>query len=187
MLEIFKIQELVNVNMSFLSKRLERIKPSATMAITAKAAELKVAGRDVIGLGAGEPDFDTPDDIKEANLNSIDGKNFTIHDLASVTMVAPFISPKRIVIVRYLFDQFEINQRSSRKRRPTKNGKANAISVIEDLYALLKQMPSTTDLIFLELKTSNSNPLWEMFKRLESDGHQIINKEFPNLRESDLF
>ena len=71
MLEIFKIQELVNVNMSFLSKRLERIKPSATMAITAKAAELKLAGRDVIGLGAGEPDFDTPDDIKEAGILAI--------------------------------------------------------------------------------------------------------------------
>ena len=57
--------------MSFLSKRLERIKPSATMAITAKAAELKLAGRDVIGLGAGEPDFDTPDDIKEAGILAI--------------------------------------------------------------------------------------------------------------------
>ena len=71
MLKIFKLQELVNVNMSFLSKRLERIKPSATMAITAKAAELKLAGRDVIGLGAGEPDFDTPDDIKEAGILAI--------------------------------------------------------------------------------------------------------------------
>jgi aspartate aminotransferase len=51
---------------SFLASRLARIKPSPTIAVTTKAAELKAAGRDVIGLGAGEPDFDTPDHIKEA-------------------------------------------------------------------------------------------------------------------------
>ncbi|MCM2343033.1 MAG: pyridoxal phosphate-dependent aminotransferase [Alphaproteobacteria bacterium] len=52
--------------MSILAKRLNVIKPSPTIAVTTKAAELKAAGRDVIGLGAGEPDFDTPDFIKEA-------------------------------------------------------------------------------------------------------------------------
>ena len=52
--------------MSFLAKRLARIKPSPTIAVSTKAAELKAAGRDVIGLGAGEPDFDTPEHIKEA-------------------------------------------------------------------------------------------------------------------------
>ncbi|HEY6334395.1 MAG TPA: pyridoxal phosphate-dependent aminotransferase [Alphaproteobacteria bacterium] len=52
--------------MSFLASRLARIKPSPTIAVTTKAAELKAAGRDVIGLGAGEPDFDTPEHIKEA-------------------------------------------------------------------------------------------------------------------------
>ncbi|HYB11681.1 MAG TPA: pyridoxal phosphate-dependent aminotransferase [Alphaproteobacteria bacterium] len=52
--------------MSFLASRLARIKPSQTIAVTTKAAELKAAGRDVIGLGAGEPDFDTPDHIKDA-------------------------------------------------------------------------------------------------------------------------
>ena len=57
--------------MSFLSKRLARIKPSPTMAISAKAAELKAEGRDVIGLGAGEPDFDTPENIKEAGIKAI--------------------------------------------------------------------------------------------------------------------
>ena len=57
--------------MSFLSKRLERIKPSATMAITAKATELKASGIDVIGLGAGEPDFDTPENIKDAGISAI--------------------------------------------------------------------------------------------------------------------
>lgn len=51
---------------SFLATRLDRIKPSPTLAVTTKAAELKAAGRDVIGLGAGEPDFDTPKNIKEA-------------------------------------------------------------------------------------------------------------------------
>ena len=57
--------------MTFLAKRLERIKPSPTMAITAKAAELRAEGRDVIGLGAGEPDFDTPENIKEAGIRAI--------------------------------------------------------------------------------------------------------------------
>ncbi|MDP7641483.1 MAG: pyridoxal phosphate-dependent aminotransferase [Alphaproteobacteria bacterium] len=57
--------------MTFIAKRLERIKPSPTMAITAKAAELRAEGRDVIGLGAGEPDFDTPENIKEAGIRAI--------------------------------------------------------------------------------------------------------------------
>jgi len=54
-----------------LSQTLSRIKPSATIAVTTKAAELRRAGRDVIGLGAGEPDFDTPDHIKEAAIEAI--------------------------------------------------------------------------------------------------------------------
>lgn len=52
--------------MTFLAQRLARIKPSPTIGVTQKAAELKAKGRDVIGLGAGEPDFDTPQHIKEA-------------------------------------------------------------------------------------------------------------------------
>ncbi|AGH98334.1 pyridoxal phosphate-dependent aminotransferase [Micavibrio aeruginosavorus] len=52
--------------MSILASRLSKIKPSPTIAVTTKAAELKAAGRDVIGLGAGEPDFDTPEWIKDA-------------------------------------------------------------------------------------------------------------------------
>jgi aspartate aminotransferase len=61
--------------MGFLADSLSRIKPSATIAVTDKARELRAAGRDVIGLGAGEPDFDTPDNIKEAAIKAIrDGK-----------------------------------------------------------------------------------------------------------------
>jgi aspartate aminotransferase len=61
--------------MSFLADRILRIKPSATIAVTDKARALKTAGRDVIGLGAGEPDFDTPENIKEAAIKAIrDGK-----------------------------------------------------------------------------------------------------------------
>src|SRR5476649_2047670 len=55
----------------FLAASLNRIQPSPTIAVTAKARELKAAGRDVIGLGAGEPDFDTPDNIKEAAIAAI--------------------------------------------------------------------------------------------------------------------
>ena len=57
--------------MSIVSNSLKRIKPSPTMAVTSKAREMRAAGRDVIGLGAGEPDFDTPDNIKEAAIEAI--------------------------------------------------------------------------------------------------------------------
>jgi aspartate aminotransferase len=57
--------------MAFLSEALGRIKPSATVAVTDKARALKAAGRDVIGLGAGEPDFDTPENVKEAAVRAI--------------------------------------------------------------------------------------------------------------------
>jgi len=57
--------------MGLLSDSLARVKPSPTIAVTQKAAELKAQGRDVIGLGAGEPDFDTPDNIKEAAIRAI--------------------------------------------------------------------------------------------------------------------
>jgi aspartate aminotransferase len=54
-----------------LSERVDRVKPSPTLAVTAKAADLQRAGRDVIGLGAGEPDFDTPEHIKAAAIEAI--------------------------------------------------------------------------------------------------------------------
>ena len=57
--------------MHFLSQTLDRVKPSPTIAVTTRAAELKAAGRDIIGLGAGEPDFDTPDNIKAAAIAAI--------------------------------------------------------------------------------------------------------------------
>ena len=57
--------------MTFLSATLSRVKPSPTIAVTTKAQELKAAGRDVIGLGAGEPDFDTPQNIKDAAIAAI--------------------------------------------------------------------------------------------------------------------
>ena len=57
--------------MAITAKHLSRVKPSATIAVSQKARELKAAGRDVIGLGAGEPDFDTPDNIKQAAIEAI--------------------------------------------------------------------------------------------------------------------
>lgn len=58
--------------MSFLSQTLARVKPSATIAITNRASELAAEGRDIISLSAGEPDFDTPEHIREAGKNAID-------------------------------------------------------------------------------------------------------------------
>ena len=61
--------------MAFIASSLARIKPSPTIAVTQKAAELKAAGRDVIGLGAGEPDFPTPDNIKAAGIKAIENND----------------------------------------------------------------------------------------------------------------
>ncbi len=58
--------------MTFLSATLDRVKPSPTVALTALVGELKSAGRDIIGLGAGEPDFPTPENIREAGKRAID-------------------------------------------------------------------------------------------------------------------
>ena len=57
--------------MSIVSNSLKRIKPSPTIAVTQKARELKASGKDIIGLGAGEPDFDTPENIKQAAIKEI--------------------------------------------------------------------------------------------------------------------
>ncbi len=61
--------------MSIISNSLKKIKPSPTIAVTQKARELKAEGKDVIGLGAGEPDFDTPDNIKKAAIDAINRGN----------------------------------------------------------------------------------------------------------------
>ena len=65
-----------------LSEAIQRVQPSATIAVSTKAKELKAAGEDVIGLGAGEPDFDTPENIKAAGARAIaEGKtNYTPAD-----------------------------------------------------------------------------------------------------------
>ena len=58
--------------MTIVSNNLKRIKPSPTIAVTTKAREMRAAGKDVIGLGAGEPDFDTPNNIKKAAIDAIE-------------------------------------------------------------------------------------------------------------------
>ncbi len=90
-----------------LSKRVQNIKPSQTLAITARAKELRAQGLDIIGLGAGEPDFDTPDHIKEAAIQAIrDG--FTKY-----TAVDGTPSLKQAVIDKFKRDNqldYELNQ-----------------------------------------------------------------------------
>jgi aspartate aminotransferase len=70
--------------MSFIAQRLKAIKPSPTLAITAKANKLKSEGKDIIGLGAGEPDFDTPQFIKDAAIAAMN-KGFTKYTAAGGT------------------------------------------------------------------------------------------------------
>jgi aspartate aminotransferase len=67
------MQNLKSMQESFLASSLERVKPSATIAVAQKARELQAQGRNIISLGAGEPDFDTPDNIKHAAIEAIKG------------------------------------------------------------------------------------------------------------------
>src|SRR2546430_7055908 len=70
--------------MPFLSAALARVKPSATIAVTDKARALKAAGRDVIGLGAGEPDFDTPANVKLAAIRAIEAGKTKYTDVGGI-------------------------------------------------------------------------------------------------------
>ena len=70
--------------MPFLSASLARVKPSATIAVTDKARALKAAGRNVIGLGAGEPDFDTPANIKLAAIHAIEAGKTKYTDVGGI-------------------------------------------------------------------------------------------------------
>jgi len=70
--------------MTFLSAALARVKPSATIAVTDKARALKAAGRNVIGLGAGEPDFDTPANIKLAAIHAIEAGKTKYTDVGGI-------------------------------------------------------------------------------------------------------
>ncbi len=81
-----------------LSKRVQAIKPSPTLAVTARAAKLKAEGRDIIGLGAGEPDFDTPQHIKDAAIAAIN-KGFTKY-----TAVGGTPSLKQAIIAKFKRD-----------------------------------------------------------------------------------
>jgi aspartate aminotransferase len=80
--------------MSLLAQRLNRIKPSATMGVTMKARALKAAGRDVIGLGAGEPDFDTPPNIRAAAKKAIDSGETRYTDVGGTPALKKAICAK---------------------------------------------------------------------------------------------
>jgi aspartate aminotransferase len=80
--------------MPFLAARLARIKPSATMGVTMKARALKAAGKDVIGLGAGEPDFDTPANIREAAKRAIDKGETRYTDIGGTAALKKAIQAK---------------------------------------------------------------------------------------------
>jgi len=97
--------------MTFLSAAIQRINPSPTLAVTAKAARLKAEGRDIIGLGAGEPDFDTPDFVKEAAYKAIrDGQTkYTNVDGTPALKAAIQAKFKRDNGLDYGLDQVTVN------------------------------------------------------------------------------
>src|SRR5215212_1644247 len=80
--------------MPFLSAALDRVKPSATIAVTDKARALKAAGRNVIGLGAGEPDFDTPGNVKLAAIRAIEAGKTKYTDVGGIPELKEAISAK---------------------------------------------------------------------------------------------
>jgi len=80
--------------MAFLSAALDRVKPSATIAVTDKARALKAAGRNVIGLGAGEPDFDTPANIKLAAIHAIEAGKTKYTDVGGIPELKEAIAVK---------------------------------------------------------------------------------------------
>ena len=96
--------------MSIISDSLKRIKPSPTIAVTQKARELRAAGKDVIGLGAGEPDFDTPNNIKEAAIQAIkDGDTkYTVVDGTPALKKAIIDKFKRENNLSYSTDQITV-------------------------------------------------------------------------------
>jgi len=96
--------------MSIVSNSLKRIKPSPTLAVSQKARELKAAGKDVISLGAGEPDFDTPDNIKQAAIKAInDGDTkYTAVDGTPVLKNAIIKKFKRENNLEYQVDQVTV-------------------------------------------------------------------------------
>jgi len=93
-----------------IAKKMSKIKPSPTLAVTQKAAELKAKGIDVIGLGAGEPDFDTPDHIKQAAKRAIDeGKTkYTPVDGTPELKKAIIAKFKRENALEYTMDQISV-------------------------------------------------------------------------------
>ena len=96
--------------MSIISDSLKRIKPSPTIAVTQKARELRVAGKDVIGLGAGEPDFDTPENIKNAAIKAIKSGDtkYTAVDGTPVLKKAIVDKFKRENKIKYTIDQITV-------------------------------------------------------------------------------
>jgi len=96
--------------MSIVSNNLKRIKPSPTLAVTQKARELKAAGKDIISLGAGEPDFDTPNNIKQAAIKAInDGETkYTAVDGTPVLKDAIIKKFKRENNLDYQADQITV-------------------------------------------------------------------------------
>lgn len=97
--------------MSFLSATLSRVQPSPTIAMTGKVAELRAAGRDIIALEAGQPDFDTPDHIKDAAKAAIDaGKTkYTVVDGAPDLKAAIIAKFKRDNNLIYSADQISVS------------------------------------------------------------------------------
>src|ERR1700680_1201840 len=82
------------MTMPFLSAALDRVKPSATIAVTDKARELKAAGRNVIGLGAGEPDFDTPAHIQLAAIKAIEAGKTKYTDVDGLSELKDAVAAK---------------------------------------------------------------------------------------------
>src|SRR5258708_10439375 len=95
--------------MAFIADQIMRIKPSATIAVTDKARALKLAGRDVIGLGAGEPDFDTPENIKDAAIRAIlDGRSSKYTNVDGIAELTAAFEAKFQLVTGLAYQQIHL-------------------------------------------------------------------------------
>jgi len=183
--------------MSIISDSLKKIKPSPTIAVTQKARELKAAGKDVIGLGAGEPDFDTPDNIKEAAIKAInegDTKYTAVDGTPALkkAIVEKFkkIPPSLQNIFKELFDDLRI---TSPQNGDLQNWAHQGVLMLNNSLTVEKGMPGShqgkgwenfTDSVLKVINEKRNNVVFILWGRKAQEKCNFIDKNNHLLLES---
>ena len=118
--------------MSILSASLSRIKPSPTIAVTQKARELKAQGKDVISLGSGEPDFDTPDNVKEAAIKAIQDPNSPVRFIVGTPQTGGYgITLTGASTMIYYSNGYDLEKRQQSEARIDRIGQTKNMTYID--------------------------------------------------------